>query len=80
LLELIGKNIRADNVLEHTIAVIAATQRLNPAVIDIKKTERWCKLRVYRVLLNRYIESRGLDTVREEIEVMIGITLLYAPR
>jgi hypothetical protein len=77
---LVGENARADDILEHAIAVTAATQRLDAAILNIKKTEKWCKLQVHRVSLDRYIDGRGLDKAREEIELMIGITLPYTPR
>jgi hypothetical protein len=55
-------------------------QKLDPAVINVEKTEKWRKLRIYRVALDRYISKGRLDVAREEIELMIGEQLPYALR
>jgi hypothetical protein len=36
----VGENTKADDLLEHRTAVTAATQRLDTAVLDLKKTEK----------------------------------------
>jgi hypothetical protein len=41
----------------------------------VEKTERWRKLRVHGVALDRYMTENGLDLLREEIEVMTGSQL-----
>jgi hypothetical protein len=59
---------------------MAAVQKLDPAVVSMEKTERWRKLRVHGVALDCYMGEGGLDVAREEIEVMTGEKLPYAPR
>jgi hypothetical protein len=49
-----SENVRAEDLLEYTPALIPVVQKLDPAVVDIEKTERWCKLRVYGVASDRY--------------------------
>lgn len=59
---------------------MSAVQKLDPAVVSIEKTEKWRNLRVHGVALNRYKTESGLELAREEIEVMTGSQLPYAPR
>lgn len=70
----------ADDVLEHTDEVMAAARKLDPAVVKLEKTEKWRKLRVHGVSLDRYLGDGGLDLARGEIELMTGESLPYAPR
>lgn len=70
----------AEDLLEYAPAVMTAVQELDSAVIDVEKTEKWRKLRVHGVALDRYMTEGGLDLAREEIEVMTGSQLPYAPR
>lgn len=70
----------AEELLGYVPAVMDAVQDLDPAVIDVEKTERWRKLRVHGVALDRYMTENGLDLARDEIEVMTGSQLPYAPR
>jgi hypothetical protein len=49
-------------------------------VTEVEKTEKWRKLRVHGVSLDRYLCEGGLDLAREEIESMTGERLPYAPR
>ena len=44
------------------------------------KTERWYKLRVYGVALDRYMTESGLELARKEIELITGEQLPYALR
>ena len=46
----------------------------------MEKTEKWLKLRVHGVELDRYMSEGGLDVAREEIELMTGEQLPFAPR
>jgi hypothetical protein len=77
---LVSENVRADDLLEHTVAVTAAARRRDAAVRDVEKTEKWRKLRVHGVSLDRYIGEGQLELAREEIELMTGTTLAYVPR
>jgi DNA-binding ferritin-like protein len=70
----------AEELLRYALAVMDAVQDLDPAVIDVEKTERWRKLRVHGVDLDRYMTEEGLDLVREVTEVMTDSQLPYAPR
>jgi hypothetical protein len=74
------ENACAEELLAHAAIVMAAVQKLDPAVVSIEKTERWRKLRVHGVALDRYMGEGGLDVTREEIEVMTIEKLPYAPR
>ena len=49
-------------------------------MVYIDKIEKWSKLRVYGVALDRYIAKGGLDLVRREIELITGEQLPYVPR
>ncbi|KAI7066734.1 hypothetical protein KC331_g1892 [Hortaea werneckii] len=70
----------ADDMLEHAVVVTAAARKLDPAVVKLEKTEKWRKLRVHGVSLDRYLGDGGLDLAKEEIELMTGESLPYAPR
>jgi hypothetical protein len=70
----------AEDLLEYAPAVMPAAQKADHAVVDVEKTEKWRKLRVHGVALDRYMTESGLDLAREEIEVMTGSQLPYAPR
>jgi hypothetical protein len=76
----IGENACAEDLFAHAQAVMAVVQKLDPEVVYMDKTERWCKLRVHGVELDRYMVEGGLDLAREEIELMTGEQLPYAPR
>jgi DNA-binding ferritin-like protein len=65
----------AEELLRYAPAVMAAVQKLDPTVTNVEKTERWRKLRVHGVALDRYMTENGLDLLREEIEVMTGSQL-----
>lgn len=70
----------ADDLLEYAATVLAAARTLDPAVASVEKTEKWRKLRVHGVSLDRYLCEGGLELAREEIESMTGESLPYAPR
>jgi hypothetical protein len=75
-----GENACAEDLFAHAQAVMAVVQKLDPEVVYMDKTEKWCKLRVHGVALDRYMAEGGLDLAREEIELMTGEQLPYAPR
>jgi len=76
----VRENACAEDLLEFTPAVMSTVQKLDPAVINIGKIEKWCKLRVHGVALDGYMSEDGLDVAREEIELMTGEQLSYALR
>jgi hypothetical protein len=76
----VRENACVEDLLEFTPAVMSVMQKLDPAVINVEKTEKWRKLRVHRVALDRYMSEGGLEVAREEIELMTGEQLLYALR
>jgi hypothetical protein len=76
----LGENVCAEDLFAHAQAVMAVVQKLDPEVAYMDKTEKWCKLRVHGVALDRYMVEGGLDLAREEIELMTGEQLPYAPR
>jgi hypothetical protein len=71
---------REDDLLEYAAMVLAAARTLDPAVTLVEKTEKWRKLRVHGVSLDRYLCEGGMDLAREEIESMTGESLPHAPR
>lgn len=71
---------RADDLLEYAATVTAAARDLDPAVVEVEKTEKWRKLRVHGVSLDRYLGDGGLELAKQEIELMTGEALPYAPR
>jgi hypothetical protein len=75
-----SENACAEDLLEFAPTVMAAVQKLDPEVNDMEKTEKWRKLRVHGVELDRYMGEGRLDVAREEIELMTGERLPYAPR
>jgi hypothetical protein len=75
-----GENACAEDLFAHAQAVMAVVQKLDPEVVYMDKTEKWRKLRVHGVALDRYMVEGGLDLAREEIELMTGEQLPYAPR
>lgn len=76
----VGENACAEEVFAYAPAVMAAVQKLDAEVVYMDKTERWCKLRVHGVALDRYMTEGGLELARKEIELMTGEQLPYAPR
>ncbi|KAI7695118.1 alpha/beta-hydrolase, partial [Hortaea werneckii] len=77
---LLSETACAEDLLHYAPAVMAAVQKLDPEVMYMGKTEKWRKLRVHGVALDRYMGDGGLELVREEIELMMGEQLPYAPR
>lgn len=76
----ISENACADELLNFAPVVMAAVKKLDPEVAYMEKTERWLKLRFHGVALDRYMSEDGLEVAREEIELMIGEHLPFAPR
>lgn len=77
---LMSENACAEDLLQYAAIVMPTVQRLDHAVVDVEKTEKWRKVRVHGVALDRYMSEGGLEVAREEIEVMTGEQLPYAPR
>ena len=75
-----GENACADEIFEYAPAVMAAVQKLDADVVYMDKTEKWCKLRMHGIALDRYMAEGGLELAQREIELMTGERLLYAPR
>jgi hypothetical protein len=75
-----GENACAEDLFAHAQAVTAVVQKLDPEVVYMDKTEKWCKLRVHGVALDRYMAEGGLELACREIELMTGEQLPYAPR
>lgn len=75
---LVNENACADDLLGYGPLVLAAAQGVDPTIIDVEKTERWRKMRVHGVMLDRYLKEGGLELAREEIE-LTGIPLAYEP-
>jgi hypothetical protein len=75
-----GENACAEDLFVHAQAVMAAVQKLDREVVYMDKTEKWCRLRVHGVALDRYMTEGGLELARREIELMTGEQLPYAPR
>ena len=74
------EHARADDLLEYAATVLTSARALDPSVTEVEKTDRWRKLRVHGVSLDRYLCKGGLDLAREEIVLMTGERLPYAPR
>jgi hypothetical protein len=70
----------ADKLLNYAPVVINAVKKPDPKVAYMEKTEKWLKLRIHGVALDCYIAEDGLEVAREEIELMTGEHLPYAPR
>jgi len=70
LTAVMGENACAEELFAHAQAVMAVVQKLDPEVVYMTKTEKWCRLRVHGVALDRYMTESGLDLARREIEVM----------
>lgn len=77
---MMSENASAEELLNYASVVMAAVKKLDPEVAYMEKTERWLKLRVHGVALDRYMTEGGLDVAREEIELMTSEQLPYAPR
>ncbi|KAI7221198.1 hypothetical protein KC343_g620 [Hortaea werneckii] len=75
-----GENACAEDLFAYASAVMAAVQKLDSEIVHMDKTEKWCKLRVHGVALDRYMAEGGLELERKEIELMAGEQLRYAPR
>jgi len=76
----LSENASADELLNYAAVVMAAVKKLDPEVAYMEKTEKWLKLRVHGVALDRYMNEGGLEVAREEIELMTGEHLPFAPR
>jgi hypothetical protein len=76
----LSENASADELLNYAAVVMAAVKKLDPEVAYMEKTEKWLKLRVHGVALDRYMNEGGLEIAREEIELMTGEHLPFAPR
>jgi hypothetical protein len=70
----------ADELLNYAPVVINAVKKLDPEVAYMEKTEKWLKLQVHGVALDRYMSENRLEVAREEVELMTGEHLPYAPR
>lgn len=68
----VGENACADDLFAYASTVMAAVQKIDPEVVYMDKTEKWCKLRGHGVALDRYMAEGGLELARKEIELMTG--------
>lgn len=68
----LSENACANELLNYAPVVMGAVRKLDPEVAYMEKTEKWLKLRVHGVALDRYMTQGGLDVAREEIELMTG--------
>lgn len=75
-----SENASADELLNYAPTVMGAVRKLDPEVAYMEKTEKWLKLRVHGVALDRYMSESGLKLARREIELMTGEQLPYSPR
>jgi hypothetical protein len=80
LTSVVGENACAEEVFAYAAAVMAVVQKLDPKVAYMDRIEKWCKLRVHGIALDRYMTEGGLELARREIELIIGEQLLYALR
>jgi hypothetical protein len=80
LTSVMGENAYAEDLFAHAQTVMAVVQKLDPEVVYMDKSEKWCKLRVHGVALDQYMTEGGLELARREIELMTGKQLPYAPR
>ncbi|KHN93671.1 Endonuclease/exonuclease/phosphatase [Metarhizium album ARSEF 1941] len=76
----VSQHACADELLNYATVLMAAVKKLDPEVVLVEKTEKWRKLRVHGVALDRYTAEGGLKLAREEIELMTGEQLPYPPR
>lgn len=76
---LMNETASAVDLLKYGAAVFAKVHGVDSTIIDIEKTEKWRKLRIHGVALDRYLNEEGLELAREEIELMSGISLAYRP-
>lgn len=75
---LMNESACADDLLGYGPLVLTAAQEVDPTITDVEKTERWRKMRVHGVTLDRYLKEGGLGLAREEIE-LTGVPLAYEP-
>lgn len=75
-----SENASADELLNYAPIVMGAVRTLDPEVAYMEKTEKWLKLRVHGVALDRYMSESGLNLARRQIELMTGEQLAYTPR
>lgn len=61
---LMNENACANELLNYTPVVMDAERKLDPEVAYIGKTEKWLKLRVHSVALDRYMTQGGLEVAR----------------
>lgn len=80
LTSVVSQNACADGLLNYATVLMAAVKKLDPEVVLVEKTEKWRKLRVHGVALDRYMTEGGLELAREEIELMTGEQLPHTPR
>lgn len=77
---MMSENASAEELLNYAPVVMAAVKKLDPEVAYMENIEEWLKLRVHGVPLDCYMTEGGLDVAREQIELMTGAQLHYAPR
>ena len=64
-----GEHSTSQEVLNYRDLLITTVRAFDPLVVGVQLTKTWIKLKVYRVLLNRYLKPRGLELVNKEIKL-----------
>lgn len=59
--------------------LIRTTKAINVGVIRIKALEHWQRLKIYIILLVRYLGERKIELFCQEIELSIEIQLKTVP-
>lgn len=61
LIGVISENVYADKLLSYAPTIITTIKKLDSKVAYIEKTEKWLKLQVHSVALDRYIGEGRME-------------------
>lgn len=59
--------------------LIRAAKTVDDAIVRVENLEQWQRLKVYKMLLERYLGPGKLKLLRREVESSIGILLKFMP-
>lgn len=60
--------------------ILIAVKKSDPSISSFQAAEQWYSLRIHTVSLQRYLNSTGMKTLKEEIESTNGLNLPIFPR
>jgi hypothetical protein len=61
-------------------AILEAIQRINSSITSFQAAEQWYTLKIHTISLNRHLNPLGMEALKDDIKITIGLSLPTLPR